>query len=87
MENPYIQQYPELMSGKTVLYVHGFASSGQSGTVARLREVMPNAHVIAPDLPLHPDEAIAFFRSLYRFPLLISNTTFFASYLRRVTSL
>ena len=40
MENPYIQQYPELMSGKTVLYVHGFASSGQSGTVARLREVM-----------------------------------------------
>ena len=59
MENPYIQQYPELMSGKTVLYVHGFASSGQSGTVARLREVMPNSHVIATDRPVHPNEAIA----------------------------
>ena len=64
MENPYIQQYPELMSGKTVLYVHGFASSGQSGTVARLREVIPNAHVIAPDLPLHPDEAIALLQDI-----------------------
>lgn len=47
-----------MMAGKTVLYCHGFASSGQSGTVARLREVMPNAKVIAPDLPIHPQEAI-----------------------------
>ena len=46
------------MAGKTVLYVHGFASSGQSGTVSRLREVMPQARVIAPDLPIHPQEAI-----------------------------
>ena len=47
-----------MMAGKTVLYCHGFASSGQSGTVARLRQVMPNAKVIAPDLPIHPQEAI-----------------------------
>jgi len=46
------------MSGKTVLYVHGFGSSGQSGTVTRLRQVMPEAHVVAPDLPVHPEEAI-----------------------------
>lgn len=58
MENPYTKQYPELMAGKTVLYVHGFASSGQSGTVSRLREVMPQARVIAPDLPIHPQVAI-----------------------------
>ena len=58
-ENPYIKQFPELMSGKTVLYCHGFASSGQSGTVTRLREVMPQARVIAPDIPIHPQEAIA----------------------------
>lgn len=58
MENQYIKQYPELMSGKTVLYVHGFGSSGQSGTVTRLRQVMPEAHVVAPDLPVHPEEAI-----------------------------
>ena len=57
-ENPYIKQYPEMMSGKTLLYCHGFASSGQSGTVTRLREVMPNTRVIAPDLPVHPQEAI-----------------------------
>ena len=58
MENQYIKQFPELMSGKTILYVHGFGSSGQSGTVVRLREVLPNAHVVAPDLPLHPEEAM-----------------------------
>ena len=63
-ENPYIQQSPEMMAGKTVLYAHGFASSGQSGTVARLREVMPQARVIAPDLPVHPQEAIALLRSI-----------------------
>jgi predicted esterase YcpF (UPF0227 family) len=63
-ENPYITQYPELMAGKTVLYCHGFASSGQSGTVARLREVMPQAKVIAPDLPIHPAEAITLLRNI-----------------------
>ena len=57
--NPYVKQFPDLMAGKTVLYCHGFASSGQSGTVSRLRTVMPQAKVIAPDLPLHPVEAIA----------------------------
>ena len=61
-ENPYINQFPELMKGKTVLYCHGFASSGQSGTVARLREVMPHAKVVAPDLPIHPAEAIRLLR-------------------------
>ena len=58
MENPYIKQFPDVMSGKKILYVHGFASSGQSGTVKRLRTVFPNATVIAPDLPIHPEEAI-----------------------------
>ena len=72
-ENPYIKQFsdhrsecgvafPELMKGKTVLYCHGFASSGQSGTVTRLREVMPHARVVAPDLPIHPAEAIRLLR-------------------------
>ena len=58
-ENPYVKQFPELMKGKTVLYVHGFASSGQSGTVTRLRTVLPQARVIAPDIPIHPEEAMA----------------------------
>lgn len=59
VENPYIKQFPDLMAGKTVLYVHGFASSGQSGTVTRLRQVLPQARVVAPDLPVYPQEAIA----------------------------
>ena len=45
----YIKQFPELMKGKKILYVHGFGSSGQSGTVTRIREVLPNATVVAPD--------------------------------------
>lgn len=56
--NPYIKQYPELFRGKKVLYIHGFGSSGQSGTVKRIREVLPNAVVIAPDLPVRPEEAM-----------------------------
>ena len=55
--NQYIKQFPELMKGKKILYVHGFGSSGQSGTVSRIREVLPGAIVIAPDLPIHPQEA------------------------------
>lgn len=56
--NPSIKQYPELFKGKKVLYVHGFGSSGQSGTVKRIREVLPNAVVVAPDLPVRPEEAM-----------------------------
>jgi len=63
-ENAYIKQFPELMRGKTVLYCHGFGSSGQSGTVTRLRTVMPNARVVAPDLPVNPHEAIALLHNI-----------------------
>lgn len=53
-----MKQYPDLMAGKKVMYVHGFGSSAQTGTVSRLRTVMCNATVIAEDMPLHPQEAI-----------------------------
>ncbi len=64
MENSYIKQFPDLMSGKTILYVHGFGSSGQSGTVTRIQNVLPQAQVVAPDLPLHPEEAMELLRSV-----------------------
>ena len=64
MENSYVKQFPELLKGKKLMYVHGFGSSGQSGTVRRLHTVFPNATVIAPDLPLHPEEAIALLHQL-----------------------
>ena len=58
MENNYAIQFPEIMKGKKILYVHGFSSSGQSGTVVKIREMLPGATVVPPDLPLHPAEAM-----------------------------
>ena len=60
MEKQYHIEFPELMKGKKVMYVHGFASSAQSGTVSLLRQLMPNAEVVADDIPLVPQEAIDF---------------------------
>ena len=57
-QNQYIKQFPELYKGKKILYVHGFCSSGQSGTASRIRQVFPSATVVAPDLPIHPQEAL-----------------------------
>lgn len=59
MDNPYVKQFPDLMRGKKIMYVHGFGSSGRSGTVGRLRVLLPSAVVVAPDLPVHPAEAVA----------------------------
>ena len=60
MEKQYHIEFPELMKGQKVMYVHGFASSAQSGTVSLLRQLMPNAEVVADDIPLVPQEAIDF---------------------------
>ena len=54
MENQYIKQFPDLMQGKKIMYVHGFLSSAQSGTVKMLQELMPNATLVAEDIPVHP---------------------------------
>lgn len=54
--------WPDVLSGKKLLYVHGFASSGLSGTVTLLRELLPATEVVAPDLPLHPAEAMQLLR-------------------------
>ena len=54
MENQYVKQFPEMLKGKTVMYVHGFGSSGQSGTVSRMRTVLTKATGIAPALTVHP---------------------------------
>lgn len=58
MANEYIKTWPDLMVGKKILYVHGFASSGQSGTVTLLRTLLPSATVVAPDLPILPADAL-----------------------------
>ena len=64
MNTEYIKTWPDIMTGKKILYVHGFASSGQSGTVTLLRTLLPEADIIAPDLPLQPFEAIELLNTL-----------------------
>ena len=46
------------------MYVHGFASSGSSGTVMCLRRLLPDWQVIAPDLPVDPFEAMELLRGI-----------------------
>jgi len=64
MENQYKKTFPDLMVGKKIIYVHGFMSAGSSHTVQILRDYMPEATVIAPDLPIHPEEAMELLRNL-----------------------
>lgn len=49
---------------KTILYIHGLSSSGASGTARHLQALLPDIRVIAPDLPIDPDEALAMLRGL-----------------------
>ena len=46
------------------MYVHGFASSGSSGTVMTLRRHMAGWRVVAPDLPVDPFEALELLRRM-----------------------
>lgn len=47
-----------------ILYIHGLASSGASGTPANLRSLLPDDVVISPDLPLDPIEALNLLRDI-----------------------
>ena len=47
-----------------LLYVHGFASSGSSGTVMTLRRHLDSWRVIAPDLPVDPFDALEMLREI-----------------------
>ena len=49
---------------RKMMYVHGFASSGSSGTVMNLRRSLPGWRVIAPDLPVDPFEALELLRTI-----------------------
>jgi hypothetical protein len=49
---------------KKILYIHGFSSSGASGTVMMLRNMLYEAgvQVVAPDVPVQPLEAVELLR-------------------------
>ena len=46
------------MKNKKLLYIHGLSSSGNSSTAKNLAQLLPDADIIAPDLPINPVEAI-----------------------------
>ncbi|MBO4730753.1 MAG: ADP-ribosylglycohydrolase family protein [Bacteroidaceae bacterium] len=47
---------------KKIIYLHGYGSSSQSGTVRFLQKQMPECMVLAPDIPVEPKEALPFLR-------------------------
>ena len=47
----------ELMADKTILYVHGLASSGQSSSAKEIQRCLPKSRVLSPDLPINPQDA------------------------------
>ena len=67
---------------KTIIYLHGFGSSGQSGTVKHLRKVLPQFNVLAPDIPVSPSEALPFLKAYcdQYHPELIIGTSMGAMY-------
>ena len=53
------------MENNKILFLHGFFASAQCELALTLRNALADtAHVIAPDLPLHPKEAMAFIRDI-----------------------
>ena len=46
------------MKNNKLLYIHGLSSSGNSSTAKNLAQLLPDVEVIAPDLPINPNEAI-----------------------------
>lgn len=47
-----------------IIYLHGLASSGRSGTAKRLRELLPDDNVVTPDIPVNPIKALQLLLSL-----------------------
>lgn len=47
-----------------IIYFHGFASSGASGTVSLLRRHLTNCTISAPDIPLDPHDALPYLKGL-----------------------
>ena len=69
-----------------ILYFHGFASSGATGTAESLRRMLPEVQVISPDIPVDPSEALPYLRSLceQEQPDLIIGTSMGAMYAQQM---
>ncbi len=49
-----------------IVYLHGFGSSGTSGTVQLLSQLLSEAEIVAPDIPVDPAEALPYLRDFCR---------------------
>lgn len=67
---------------KTIMYCHGFGSTGTSNTVSYLRKLMPGFEIFAPDLPVDPKVALQCLRFLCAMlkPKLVIGTSMGAMY-------
>jgi len=54
------------MEKTRIIYLHGFGSTGQSGTVEYLRKQLPDSEIIAPDIDTEPFRALKQLRRLCR---------------------
>ena len=69
-----------------ILYFHGFASSGATGTAEFLRKLMPEVEVVSPDIPVDPVEALPYLKQLceQEKPDLIIGTSMGAMYAQQM---
>ena len=69
-----------------LIYFHGFSSSGASGTVQMLRKILPSAEIIAPDIPVDPEEALPMLKNLVEVeqPDLIAGTSMGGMYVQQM---
>ena len=80
------------MTSREILYLHGFASSGASGTVEILRRAFLGANerdrvkVVAPDIPVDPVEALPMLKALAEKeqPALVVGTSMGAMYAQQL---
>ncbi len=75
-----------------IVYLHGFCSSGQSGTVDLLRKeflgtsVADRILVVAPDIPVEPNDALAMIKALVEKekPILVIGTSMGGMYAQQL---
>ena len=62
----FLHKISKMESKKKILYIHGFASAGSSGTATTMRNMLfpQGVCVVSPDVPTAPKEAIAFLQNL-----------------------
>lgn len=74
------------MYNNVLAYFHGLGSSGSSSTVTRLRRLMPELEIIAPDIPLSPAAALPYLTRLCidTRPTLVMGTSMGAMYAQQI---